>query len=385
MAREDYIKWQARLADQRELQNKALNALNKRRPYDYNGHLCWSDPSIPGAPQPFSPRNILLTYNIALDEKTGKYVVVTDDEKQRMTREREQQDAAIARREANNACKSGDATVWVDVTGKARYNTVMAKDLKDHPQTLARLMLLACYTKYNDHILVNGRGCSTQMTQKTMRKILGLNAKVFGDFFSEATEKGYIRGSDDNGYELYLPTWYGQLKKAPNAYKSRIMQQLHTDQYMRLYNMGGKVERDENGKIVWNRLTAKDHRYVGKILQLIPYVHLDTNRLCYDPICGEDNIDDITTAQLGKIIGSDLKHRKRDIEKICSITVPVADDQGRISQQYLLLCVVAGGGSARRTYYVLNPAVLYHGEPDQRKAVAVMHPFFCADSNGEIF
>ena len=204
---------------------------------------------------------------------------------------------------------------------------------KMRPKTAARLMYLATYLSY-DGVL-----CSTQrtkMTKKRMAELLGLKRKTFDRFFVEVTDAGMLIKTDD-GYTMD-----------------------------RNYFVRGKVERANNTR--FTRVFIKSmralyeatppclHQYLGYIFLMMPYVNVQWNIVCHNPL--EDHLEVIEPMTLGEFcdaIGYERDNAQRLLDNYRKITF-----NWKGKQQYF--CTFFYEEDIRDMRIVCNPNLFYIGK-----------------------
>lgn len=222
------------------------------------------------------------------------------------------------------------------------------------------------------------------MTRRKIAKLLGLNTKTFAEFWEYTTAHKYIEGNDTDGYELHLPVKFGHIQENDSngkviGHQSRQVRKMYTGSFCNLYHKGKVIcEPTKTYPDGLRPLTPRDHFRIGKILQLVPYIHIgqktSTNRLCRNPK-SVDNIEDLTEADIARIVGIDARHRKRDIAELCKVVFPIpigetGEELGEL--QYVLLRTVNVEGHIT---YIMNPRLFYFGNIDDRLKVQSKYSF----------
>lgn len=374
-------------------QEKILKELNGRGVFEHGGFVCWNNPLTDDAePEAFRPQSLANEFNIIYDKAIGEFRLTKDDDsKKQQERKRRYQDNVIAQRRKNHACvdPSTDKTIWLNITGCADREQPWLKNMTDNPQMLARMVMLACYIHYEDHYIMRQRMHGrVWMVRKEMVALLRLNVKTFGEFWAYCAEHGHIVGDDENGYQLYLPVRYGRIQEYDAKghvvhRQSKLMQRLYTGAYDKLYHDGGYVcEATEDDSCSFRKLSPRDHYLIGRIMQLAPYIHSTTNILCRNPLCSEDNIEPLSTADIAKLTGIDASHSSRDVDKLCRVTFPVGSS-GEETQQYVLLHDV---DEDKRPYYIVNPGLIFSAKPEDKDKIRKRHAWVATNKNtGEAY
>ena len=220
---------------------------------------------------------------------------------------------------------------------------------KMRPKTAARLMYLATYLSYDGILRSTQR---TKMTKKRMAELLGLKRKTFDRFFAEVTDAGMLIKTDD-GYTMN-----------------------------RNYFVRGKVERADSTR--FTRVFIKSmralyeatppplHQYLGYIFLMMPYVNIQWNTVCHNPL--EDHLEMIEPMTLGEfcdVIGYDRTHAQRLLDNYRKITF-----NWKSRQQYF--CTFFYEEDIRDMRIVCNPNLFYIGKHIEK---VESYGEFCVKSN----
>ena len=203
------------------------------------------------------------------------------------------------------------------------------------------------------------RGGRKKAAKRHIRKILNLAPATFDRFWKEATTQGYITGSDEEGYQLSKLFVYGRVGNG------ELAQRVYTDILEKLY-YSGSIEGTENTSTL---IKATDHKKIGKVLALTPYIHVEENILCWNPwVEDKSKIDPLTDRDIADILKSSPKHAAREVKELCRMTFCMppgkdTDDKEKMkwanAQMYFLSGMDTGCGD--KTCYVVNPAIVYYG------------------------
>lgn len=219
-------------------------------------------------------------------------------------------------------------------------------DLK--PQTAARLIYLLTYADYSE------RGSHLKLTQKTemkkkdLKKELRLSVDAVDDFLSEvcpayltvdengciaATVKSFKRGSlrDGKSHHRFYDRWVRSLYRA---------------------------------------VPSRKHRHLGYIFQLLPYISIEYNVLCYNQL--EEDTAKIEFMSLGDFcekIGFDKSHAERLLKIYQQLRFSVTDDSGTHMERFV--SITYDGQNRHNAKVFVNPRILYSGaHPEQVELLA---------------
>ena len=195
-----------------------------------------------------------------------------------------------------NWINSGEENFIFHLFDNAKY----FKDISS--QSIVRLVYLATYIDYSNNILCFEN--KIPLTKKDIKKLMLLTDSVFKRWFNEMIDKKYIIQKDEGFYITSKYFLKGQINKNLNAYKNNRYTRIYINAIRKLY------------------LTTKttSHTTLGYIFQLIPFVNLQWNIVCNNPLeSDKDLINPLTVGEFCDIIGYDKKNAKRLIKIIASI------------------------------------------------------------------
>lgn len=110
---------------------------------------------------------------------------------------------------------------------------------------------------------------------------------------------------------------------------------------------------------LYRKTRPQQHRYLGYVFQMLPYINIEYNILCTNPT--EENLDlisHITLDDFCAAIGYSKNQRARLMRVYASITFSV----DRKQEQFCAF--VTPGADLGRTKIFVNPHILYHGKQD---------------------
>lgn len=201
------------------------------------------------------------------------------------------------------------------------------------PKTAARLMYLATYLSY-DGVLRNTQ--RTPMTKKDMMEALGLKRKTFDRFFAEAIDAN-----------LLFKTCHGYTMSAECFVRGKVARESGT----RFTKVFIKSMRD-----LYEVTPVQLHQYLGYIFLMMPYVNVQWNVVCHNPL--QERLEDVQPMTLGEFcdtIGYDRNNAKRLLDSYRHITF-----NWRGQQQYF--CTFFYEDDIRDMRIVCNPNIFYIGK-----------------------
>ena len=205
------------------------------------------------------------------------------------------------------------------------------------PENAARLIYLATFQDYDTRALMNGRKPikSTQIAD-----ILKVSKPIAYKFLADAKEQGYITEGEDK--ELYLSTVFKKEKCKGNK-KEYPYYKFYIETIRQLYR-GTK---------------ASEHKMLGYVFAMFPYINLNYNILCTDPY--EKNIDSIipiTEYDFLTNCGYNISNASRIAKRLANFSVTV------YGKKYKLISFFGNGRISKSKVFV-NPYVICYGYSNQ--------------------
>ena len=217
-------------------------------------------------------------------------------------------------------------------------------------QSIVRLIYIATYIDYSNNILCYDN--KVLLTKKDIKKLMLLSDSVFKRWFNEMINKKYIIQKENNFYITDKYFRKGQLNKNLSDYKNSKYTRIYINAVRKLY------------------LTTKStsHSVLGYIFQLIPFVNLQWNIVCNNPLePDKDLINPLTIGEFCDIIGYDKKNAKRLIKIIASIKFEWKNKIQRF-------CSYIYDSDITNMMIFINPNIFYSG--DNFSEVEVLGVFF---------
>lgn len=209
-------------------------------------------------------------------------------------------------------------------------------DLK--PQTATRLIYLFTYADYSERggqLLLTQK---TKMAKKDLQEVLGLSDDAVNDFLVEVCPQYLL--TDEKGCIFATSL----------AYQRGALRDGRT--YHRFY--------DRWVQTLYRNVSTRKHRYLGYIFQLLPYISVEYNVLCYNPM--EEDISKIEFMSLGefcKQIGYDSSHTDRLLKAYRQMRFPVMDKDGMHTERFV--SITYDGQNRHNAKVFVNPRILYSG------------------------
>ena len=208
------------------------------------------------------------------------------------------------------------------------------------PATVGRLVYLSTYVGYDNQLLSNKR---TPITKTMLPEILCVGKTVAKRFFSECEAAKLLR--EDQQKRLYISDAF---------FRGSIGNR--KDQHTRLWH---DTIRD-----LYKRLPAKHHKYFGYVVQMLPWVNVNYNIVCSNPMeTDPEQINPIDIDDLYMLCGYEAGSRNTH-RFIDALTGAWFDYRG--SQQALCALFVRRGPDGKHTGLVVNPHLMYMGDDIER-------------------
>ena len=205
--------------------------------------------------------------------------------------------------------------------------------------TAARLMYLCAFLSYNNNLIKNGK----TITRSDLTEILKLPASVVSGFINE-TKDSYLTILTDNTIQ------------ANNAIFQRGKLTKENIPSQKLFIRGVKE--------LYERTQPRQHKHLGFLFCLLPYINLEYNILCNNTTEKEISlIDPITLKDFCNLINYDISNLARLKKIYRDIRFNVDGREQRF------VAFVNDGIDIASSRIVINPSILYAGtDPEKVRA-----------------
>ena len=202
--------------------------------------------------------------------------------------------------------------------------------------TMARLIYLATYMGYDGTLMITER---KPMKRKDLQSVMGLSTKPVYDFWNAVKQRYTFEGE---GKTLHMNKDYFHRGKINRA-----------TAYQQLYN---SAVRD-----LYRATKPTQHNRLGAVFQMLRWVNLEFNVLCYNPAERDlDRVEFMTLDDFCDKIGFDKSNRHRLIKDYSRITFPVNGVQKRFCS------FVSDGTNIGTANIFVNPNIMYRGNSWER-------------------
>lgn len=149
-----------------------------------------------------------------------------------------------------------------------------SKEINKHEEILiqsdlTRLVLLATYINYEGYLTYDN---GNNITKKNMNNILSLSRSKFIKFYNKMTSLNIIK---EVGGKVQIDKEYfykGDIKKIKNVLKEdKTYTRIYINTFRELYNS----------------CTTRQHKVLGLVYRIIPYINYEWNIICHNPKEGD--------------------------------------------------------------------------------------------------
>lgn len=214
--------------------------------------------------------------------------------------------------------------------------------------TYARLIYLATYLDYDQRLK---RAQGKPMTKKDAEKVLGLSRAEFYRFWSEVTSAKCIKEDQDGILHLSENLCFKGKVKPKGLGVTRV----YIKQLRKLYEA----------------TPPRSHRYLGAVFQMLPYVSVKYNVLCWNPL-EEDihKVEPMTLKDFCVLTGRGEKRVTEIRNTYKNIKFSMEDGVTRWLCAFVRSDV---GNLGEREIIVINPRVVFMGEDWRYVETYIMH------------
>lgn len=202
------------------------------------------------------------------------------------------------------------------------------------PATMARLVYLATFLDYGGYLKTN---LHRKMRRSDLEGILRLKKSETYKFWNEVKDKYLLE--EENG-DLSMREEFscrGEL------------------------SLGGRYQQIfvDSVRALYQKTAPTQHKYLGYVFQVLPFVNIEYNILCTNPMEKNlDLVDPISIDDFCAAVGYSKDQRARLMRVYASITFPVDGKQEHFC------AFVTNGADIGSTKIFVNPHILYHGKQD---------------------
>lgn len=207
------------------------------------------------------------------------------------------------------------------------------------PETVTRLIYLNTFVRYDNKLMLTER---TAMKRKDLAEVLNVSKSTVSRFWKEVSP-AYITESDSGLiFTNNIIFKRGYIKTAKEFV-----------QYQKFYIRGIRK--------LYEATERNNHRQLGYLFKLLPFINLEYNMLCYNPSeTAIEKIELISIADFCKMIGYDIAH----LNKLMYIYRSI---QFEVGGRYERFCAITYDGVNKNNAKIfINPHILYCGSDYNR-------------------
>lgn len=223
---------------------------------------------------------------------------------------------------------------------------------------ISRLIYLSTYLDYNS----NKEGMLVRYGQfreivplkrQDIFKMLKLGESAFNDFLSDVKNNNILYVCDG---KYYLNT----------SYFNKGNCNFDNNEYTRIY-----INTTRN---LYENSSARSHKQLSYVFQLIPKLHKETNIILYDPsVINISNENKMSLIDICEFLG--VSHNKGNGKKMLNglLKFKVKIDN---TYRYLFKYITVAGHECKRDYFVVNPNVIWSGNEMGDSKIMIEKLFF---------
>lgn len=238
-------------------------------------------------------------------------------------------------------------------------NELLFNKLNIDRADISRLIMMATFIDYNDreeNLLVMNSKINNKivhMTRKDIQYRLNLSDAPFKKFMSEMKKIGMIYEVDK---KIYMSIEY--FSKGKSDFKKKNYTRIFIDTVRTLYE-GCK---------------PRQHKQLGYIFQLVPFIHYDNNIICKNP--NETDIRYCERMSLTEIcsllnIHTEASRMSKFEAELLKFTITY--DERKF---YLFKRIIVKGGNGKFDYFVINPQIVWSGKNMEQARETIESCFF---------
>lgn len=220
--------------------------------------------------------------------------------------------------------------------------------------TLSRLVYLSTYIDYNnrqENLLVKKgiRNTLEPMTRKDMQRALKLGDTAFKSFMADVKLNNLLYEVNGKFYVTDLLFTKGEIDKDKkhNGYAKLFIKCIRN---------------------LYEGTTPRQHKVLSNVFMLIPFIHINTNIITFDPDTTlDDRVNPMSLQDIANLLEiEDKTHLKKLVRDLEKFTVKIETIEYKMFTYVML---------SDRDYFVINPRVVYRGN-DYEKMCWVADTYF---------
>ena len=222
-------------------------------------------------------------------------------------------------------------------------NELLFNDINIDESNISRLIYLATYIDYNnreENVLVryNKNNKIEYLTKRDVKRMMGLSDPTFRGFYKCLIDNNLLFEAND---KLYITNKY--FGKGESSFDNKSYTRVFVNTTRRVYE----------------GCTSRQHKKLGYVFQLIPYLNYETNIICSNPNeCDRNKLNRLGLRDICELlnIDTDPKSMPRIEHDLYDIEIKIDGDK-----YFLFSRVIVKGKCGHNDYFVINPAVVWCG------------------------
>lgn len=204
-------------------------------------------------------------------------------------------------------------------------------------QEATRLMYLSTYVSYDNNILKYDNGIV--MKKKDIKKVMNLSDSMCRRFIDNMIKKEYLIVTD-LGYQINKSI----IHKGSDENRTLV----ESERYSKIYIQAMRK--------MYMSVEPRQHKFLGYVFQMLPYVNIYHNILCYNPYeKNEELLDYINMIRFCELLGlshDNVTRFRKNAEKV------VFEFNGTL-QHFMCYILGAEDESKNQGMIIINPNILY--------------------------
>lgn len=216
-----------------------------------------------------------------------------------------------------------------------KYHNLILDNFKDiNESDITRLFYIATFVDYNGYLIFDGN----KVVKNDLKLKIKLTKSYFYQFFMKMIKSGLLLEDDDNFIKVNRKYFYkGEIDK--KLFKSYSFTRVYINTIRYLY---------EN-------INSNDCKYLGYLFKMIPYIHYETNILCWNPDCNYKDIDVILTGDLPELLNSHNNTVKNMINGLLKI---------KLKNKKTAITFIKNNVNDNKLPIIINKEIFYAGKFD---------------------
>lgn len=227
------------------------------------------------------------------------------------------------------------------------YGDLLSIDI--HIKYLFRFIFLSTFINYKNNKLMKTE--RTPIKENDLKELLNLPKSEYSKTMKALREAGLICINDG---EIFVKKQYVSKGKIKQRGKLSV-----DDEFSKIFIEGVRK--------LYSSVDNKEHKHIGIIFKLLPYVNKHFNIICKKEQVNYDVLEDIQplkTSEIGRLL---KLGRKKTLENLMS---------ARLDNMPVFMGVVKETTKIDNIHYYVNPCVYYQGSAEYEEAIKFLCDMF---------